>query len=116
MALGKPLYAHQRALVAENGEDRYQEHPPLGKADAAPHARVWQGLEKADQIRCSGWVFKQRNLGVTSGMVEPNRMGQGPSRPTVTLLMSPGLPGPGGWTSSSRPIGQQAAPGVQESS
>ncbi len=29
VAFGKTLHAHQRALVAENGEDGHQEHPPL---------------------------------------------------------------------------------------
>ena len=90
MAFGKPLHAHQRALVAENGEDRHQEHPPLGKADAAPHAAVWQGLEKSDQIRCSGWVFKLRNPGVRSGVLSEKRTLVKASTAAGTLLMSPG--------------------------
>ncbi len=91
LRLGDPLHAHQRALVADgHGEDRHQEQPPLRKADAAPHAAVGQGLEKADQMRCGSWVFMLRNQGVRSGIAERNRMHQDASRAARSLLMSPG--------------------------
>ena len=56
--LGKTLHAHQRALVAENGEDRHQQHPPLRKADPPAHAAIGQRLEEADQIGCSSVVLE----------------------------------------------------------
>ena len=74
MVDGNPLQAHQRALVAENGKDRIQEHPPLWKANATTHAAVWQPLEEADQIGCGNRVLKQRHQGVTGGMDEQTRM------------------------------------------
>jgi len=69
MAFGEPLHAHQRTLVAEDGEDRHQQQPPLGKTDAAAHAAVGQILEEADQIRCGGRVFEKGYQGVRSGVV-----------------------------------------------
>jgi hypothetical protein len=63
LAVGKPLHAHQRALVAENGKDRNQEHPTLWKEDAASHAAIWHALEQADQIGCSEIALKQSNHG-----------------------------------------------------
>jgi hypothetical protein len=58
--LGKTLHAHQRALVAENGEDRHQQHPPLRIADPPTHAAIGQRLEEADQIGCSRRVLEWR--------------------------------------------------------
>jgi len=51
--LGKTLHPHQRALAAQDREDGHQQHPPLGKANAAAHPAIGQRLEKADQIACS---------------------------------------------------------------
>ena len=56
---GKPLDADQRTLVAENCQDRYQQHPPLRKADAAAHAAIGQRLEKADQIASGGRLGRE---------------------------------------------------------
>jgi len=51
--LGKTLHPHQRTLAAQDREDGHQQHPPLGKANAAAHPAIGQRLEKADQIACS---------------------------------------------------------------
>ena len=59
MALGETPHAHQRTLVAENGEDGDQQHPPLRIADAAAHAAIGQRLEEADQICCSSRGFER---------------------------------------------------------
>ena len=48
--LCETFHPHQGALAAENRQDRHEQHPPLGKPDAAPHAAIRQGLEEADQI------------------------------------------------------------------
>ena len=53
VAFGKSLHSHQRTLAAQDRENRHQEHPPLGKANAAAHPAVRKGLEEADQITCS---------------------------------------------------------------
>jgi hypothetical protein len=37
---GKPLDANQQSLIAQNRQDRHQQHPPLRKADSAAHAAV----------------------------------------------------------------------------
>ncbi len=44
MAFGKTLPTHQRALVAKDAKDRYKQHPPPRKADAATHPTVRQCL------------------------------------------------------------------------
>jgi hypothetical protein len=55
----KTLHAHQRALIAENGQDRHQE-PPLRIANPPAHAAIGQHLEEADQIGCSRGVLDWR--------------------------------------------------------
>ena len=50
VAFGKSLHPHQRTLAAKDREDRHQQHPLLGKADASPHPAVRQRLEKTEQI------------------------------------------------------------------
>ena len=60
VAFGKTLHAHQRALIAENGEDRHQQHPPLRIANAPAHAAIGQRLEEADQIGCSRRLLEWR--------------------------------------------------------
>lgn len=44
------------AVAAEDGEDRHQQHPPLGKANPAAHAAIRKRLEEADQIGFNGWA------------------------------------------------------------
>jgi len=53
VAFGESLHSHQRALAAQDREDRHQQHPPLREADAAAHPAIGQRLEEADQIACS---------------------------------------------------------------
>jgi hypothetical protein len=60
VALGKTLHPEQRTLVAQNGQDRHQQHPPLRVANPTAHAAIGQRLEEADQIRCSGWVLERQ--------------------------------------------------------
>ena len=60
MPLGEPLHAQQRTLVAQDGQDRHQQHPPLRKAHPTAHAAIGQRLEKADQIGCSSRVLERR--------------------------------------------------------
>ena len=55
VAFGKSLHSHQRTVAAQERKNRHQEHPPLGKANAATHPAVRKGLEEADQIACSDW-------------------------------------------------------------
>lgn len=55
MAHGKAFHPNQRALAAKDRKDGYQQHPPLGKANAAAHPTIGQRLEEADQIACSEW-------------------------------------------------------------
>jgi hypothetical protein len=57
VTLGETLHAQQRALAAQDREDRHQQHPPLGKTDPTTHAAIGQRLEKADQIACSSRGF-----------------------------------------------------------
>ena len=52
VAFGESLHANQRALAAEDRQDRHQQPPPLGKADVPAHPAVRQRLEKIDQIAC----------------------------------------------------------------
>jgi hypothetical protein len=68
VAFGKTLHPEQRTLVAENGQDRHQQHPPLRVANPPAQAAIGKRLllrrslrlEEADQIRCSGWVLEWR--------------------------------------------------------
>ena len=55
---GETLYAQQRTLAAQDGEDRHQQHPPLREAHPTAHATVGQRLEKADQIGCGSRVLE----------------------------------------------------------
>ena len=70
MAFGESLHADQRALAAENRQDRHQQHPPLRKADAPAHPAVRQRLEKTDQIACrsrlGGGLGSQGAVAVTA--------------------------------------------------
>ena len=59
MAFGELLHPHQRALAAEDGQDRHQQHPPLREADPTAHAAVGQRLEETDQIGCSSWILER---------------------------------------------------------
>jgi len=59
MTAGKSLVANQRTLVAENGQDRDQQHPSLREASAAAHAVIGQRLEKTEQVGCGGWFCKE---------------------------------------------------------
>ena len=60
MPFGESLHPHQRTLVAQDGQDRHQQHPPLREAHPATHAAVGQRLEKTDQISCSSRVLERR--------------------------------------------------------
>ena len=60
VALGESLHPHQRTLVAQDGQDRHQPHPPLREAHPATHAAVGQRFEKTDQISCSSRVLERR--------------------------------------------------------
>jgi hypothetical protein len=60
VAFGKTLHPEQGTLVAENGEDRHQQHPPLRVANPPAQTAIRKRLEEADQIRCSGWVLERR--------------------------------------------------------
>ena len=59
VAFGKTLHPEQRTLVAEHGQDRQQQHSPLRKANPPAHTAIGKRLEKADRIRCSGWVSER---------------------------------------------------------
>jgi len=59
VAFGKTLHPKQRTLVAENGQDRHQRHPPLRVANPPAQTAIGKRLEEAGQIRCSGWVLKR---------------------------------------------------------
>jgi len=59
VAFGKTLHPEQRTLVAEDRQDRYQQHPPLRVANPPAQAAIGKRLEKADQIRSSGWVLER---------------------------------------------------------
>ena len=61
VALCKTLHPEQRTLVAENGQDRHQQHPPLRVANPLTQTAIGKRLEEADQICCSGWVLERRN-------------------------------------------------------
>ena len=60
VAFGKTLHPEQRTLVAENGQDRHQQHPPLRVANPPAQTAVRQCLEEADQIACSSRVLERR--------------------------------------------------------
>ena len=60
VAFGKTLHPEQRTLVAEDGQDRHQQHPPLRIANPPAQTAIGQRLEEADQIRCSGWALERR--------------------------------------------------------
>ena len=60
VAFGKTLHPEQRTLVAEDGQDRHQQHPPLRVANPPAQTAIGKRLEEADQIRCSGWFLKRR--------------------------------------------------------
>ena len=59
VALGETLHPEQRALVAEDGPDRHQQHPPLRVANPPTQEAIGERLEEADQIRCGGGVLEQ---------------------------------------------------------
>ena len=96
VAFGKSLHAHQRALAAQDREDRHQQHPPLRKANAAAHPAIRQRLEKTDQIACSSW--RGGGLGGQGSGAVPaqNTVGAGP-RPALlgqtskSLLKNPAI-------------------------
>jgi len=79
----KPLDANQRTLVAQNRQDRHQQHPPLRKADAAAHAAIRQRLEKTDQVASSGGFCREGRQGCSAV----------PANVTVAAASDPGLPG-----------------------
>ena len=60
VAFGKTLHPEQRTLVAHDGQDRHQQHPPLRIANPPAQTAIGKRLQDADQIRCSGWVLKRR--------------------------------------------------------
>ncbi len=60
LALGKTLHPGQRTLIAEDGQDRHQQHPPLRVANPPAQTGIEKRLEEADRIRSSGWVLKRR--------------------------------------------------------
>jgi hypothetical protein len=94
VSFGKALHPHQRALAAQDREDRHQQHPPLGKTDAPAHAAIGQRLEKADQIACSS----SRRIGGLGGQ----GAGAVPAHDTVGGAAPPGLLG----QTSNRPRGE----------
>ena len=59
VALGKTLHPKQRTLVAEDGQDRHQQHPPLRVENPPAQTAIGQRLEETDQIRCSGWILER---------------------------------------------------------
>ena len=59
VAFGKTLHPEQRSLVAENGQDRHQQHSPLRVANPPAQTAIRKHHEEADQIRCSGWVLER---------------------------------------------------------
>jgi hypothetical protein len=59
VAFGETFHPEQRTLVAEHGQDRQQQHSPLRMANPPAQAAIGQRLEKADRIRCSGWVLER---------------------------------------------------------
>jgi hypothetical protein len=61
--LGETLHAQRRALAAQAGLDRHQQHPPLGEAHPTAHAAVEQRFEEADQIGCGTGVLEGRGQG-----------------------------------------------------
>ena len=84
MPFGKSLHPHQRTLAAEDRKDRYQQHPPLGKTDAAAHPAVRQRFEKTDQIACSSR---------RGGGLEGQGTGAIPAHDTVGAANQPALLG-----------------------
>ena len=48
VALGKTLHPEQRTLVAEDGQDRHQQHPPLRIANPPTQTAIGKRLEEAD--------------------------------------------------------------------
>ena len=61
--LYETLHAEQRALAAQDGQDRHQQHPPLREAHPTAHAAVGQRFEEADQIGCGTGVLEGRGQG-----------------------------------------------------
>jgi hypothetical protein len=47
---GKAFEIPGAAAAAENSKDRHQQQEPLGVADAASHASIWDGAENTDQV------------------------------------------------------------------
>ncbi len=91
VALGKTLHPEQLTLIAEDGQDRHKQHPPLRVANPPAQTTNGKRLKEADQILCSG--------GVLYG--ETKRFGRGlRTKPELTaarqgyrdrLLIDPGL-------------------------
>jgi len=63
---GKTLHPEQRTLVAENGQDRNQQHPPLRVANPPAQTAIGKRLEEADQTRCSSLVLKRRGQEISA--------------------------------------------------
>ena len=63
LRLGKTLHPKQGTLVAQDGEDPHQQHPPLRVAHPTPLAAVGQRLEEVDQIGCGRGVLQWRGQG-----------------------------------------------------
>ena len=88
--LGESLHPHQRALAAQDREDRHHQHPPLREANASAHPAVRQRLEKTDQITCCsrrGGGLGGQGAGAVpvhsteSATTEPGLLGQTSNRP-----------------------------------
>ena len=59
VAFGKTLHPEQRTLIAEDGQDRHQQHPPQRIANPPTQTAIGERLEETDQISCSGWVLER---------------------------------------------------------
>ena len=87
---GKAFEIPGAAAAAENSQDRHQQQEPLGVADAASHASIWDGAEKTDQvgrlITCCGKGFWHGKDPFQATEPNPRSRGKGDSEKLLGSL------------------------------